>query len=358
MEINCTNVTGHGAAQVCKSLLPHLIEVFGVDNVIVSLPSTGSLTLLMQTNDLTKIKIYKRKLPLILSRFFEVTFFSLLSRSHKPLLVMGDFPHVTLRKQALFFHNLSIINSFEQGRFLKKLLFLFSRSLFKMNLHFVDIIFVQSEIVKQQLSLFSPTISSKIEVIRQPPPASLLNHKNISFNSTDRGEKLRLFYPATFYPHKNHKLINLLDEVELKSLVNVLILTISQKCFSSDLPFIELIGHIDHEEVIEQYEKADALLFLSKFESLGLPLLEAMFLGKHIICPDLPYARDLCGSGAIYFRQNDPDSLLAAIRQLKYLVDNKISCDWSEQLKYVPKDWPSVAEKMQKIFIKHNFSIS
>ena len=35
----------------------------------------------------------------------------------------------------------------------------------------------------------------------------------------------------------------------------------------------------------------DALLFLSTDESYGFPLIEAMFVGLPIICPDLPYAR-------------------------------------------------------------------
>ena len=48
---------------------------------------------------------------------------------------------------------------------------------------------------------------------------------------------------------------------------------------------------------------ADALLFLSE-KDFGFPLIEAMYLGLPIVCPDLPFARALWND-AIYFDPND-----------------------------------------------------
>jgi glycosyltransferase involved in cell wall biosynthesis len=95
----------------------------------------------------------------------------------------------------------------------------------------------------------------------------------------------------------------------------------------------------------------DALLFLSKKESYGFPLLEAMFVGLPIVCPDRPYARIICGDQAIYFDPDEPDSLLIALLNLKKKLADGWWPDWSEQLMPIPKDWKEVARKMMNIVL-------
>ena len=77
------------------------------------------------------------------------------------------------------------------------------------------------------------------------------------------------------------------------------------------------MGWISREEVGAEYSAASALLFTSEAETLGLPLLEALDRGLPAVLPDLPYARELYGEAAVYFRDPTPDSVCEAILKLK-----------------------------------------
>ena len=101
--------------------------------------------------------------------------------------------------------------------------------------------------------------------------------------------------------------------------------------------------------MIQAYSYMDALLFLSRDESYGFPLVEAMFVGLPIICPDLPYARILCGEQAIYFDPNDVASLKEAIETLKLQLDAGWWPDWTKQLTVIPASWDEVADDMLRV---------
>ena len=98
--------------------------------------------------------------------------------------------------------------------------------------------------------------------------------------------------------------------------------------------------------MLKAYHDADALLFLSKEESFGFPLIEAMYLGLPIVCPDLPFARALCGDDAIYFDPNDIESLRLAIIHLKSRLIDGWQPDWNKQIKKIPKNWATAADEM------------
>jgi glycosyltransferase involved in cell wall biosynthesis len=101
--------------------------------------------------------------------------------------------------------------------------------------------------------------------------------------------------------------------------------------------------------MLNLYRDVDGLLFLSKAESYGFPLVEAMWIGLPIICPDLPYARTLCGNEAIYFDPKDVESLQRSVLDLRSRLTNGWWPDWSEQLRSIPKNWEEVAIKMARI---------
>ena len=71
--------------------------------------------------------------------------------------------------------------------------------------------------------------------------------------------------------------------------------------------------------MIKEYKNADALLFLSSEESLGLPLIEAMAINIPIVCPNLDYSRNICGDSAFYFDLNNLDSLYDTLKALKII---------------------------------------
>jgi hypothetical protein len=71
-----------------------------------------------------------------------------------------------------------------------------------------------------------------------------------------------------------------------------------------------------------------------------------MSVGLPIVVPDLPYARVLCGSGAIYFTPGDLGSLRGALVDLHQRLATGWWPDWTDRLSRLPRDWAAVAETM------------
>lgn len=64
------------------------------------------------------------------------------------------------------------------------------------------------------------------------------------------------------------------------------------------------------------YRRARALIFASRCEGFGLPLVEAMMLGVPVIAADAAASREICGKAAVYFTQGDASALAERICEL------------------------------------------
>jgi glycosyltransferase involved in cell wall biosynthesis len=61
---------------------------------------------------------------------------------------------------------------------------------------------------------------------------------------------------------------------------------------------IHLLGYLTDEELINLYRASDALLFPTRYEGFGLPLLEAMAAECPLIATDIPVVREIVRDGA------------------------------------------------------------
>jgi glycosyltransferase involved in cell wall biosynthesis len=59
------------------------------------------------------------------------------------------------------------------------------------------------------------------------------------------------------------------------------------------------------------YRLADALIFPSRYEGFGIPVLEAGLSGVPIFCSDIPPLRATAGAAAVYFGPDDPPDQIA-----------------------------------------------
>ena len=64
---------------------------------------------------------------------------------------------------------------------------------------------------------------------------------------------------------------------------------------------------------------SDALLFTSERETLGLPLLEALYFEKPAVLPNKAYAREIYGDAGVYYDEDTPESVCRAIL---FLIDH------------------------------------
>ncbi len=88
--------------------------------------------------------------------------------------------------------------------------------------------------------------------------------------------------------------------------------------FSSD---ILLTGYFPHQNLPDLYSAADACVFPSSIEGVGLPVLEAMACGIPVACARAGALPEMAGDSAIYFDQNSPEEIAAAIERLVRLPD-------------------------------------
>jgi glycosyltransferase involved in cell wall biosynthesis len=76
---------------------------------------------------------------------------------------------------------------------------------------------------------------------------------------------------------------------------------------------LHLLEGPDDEEVSALYDRAAALLFLSRGEGFGLPLVEAAHHGTAIVCSELAVFREIAGDVATYADASDAQALADTI---------------------------------------------
>ncbi|MFS0897878.1 glycosyltransferase family 4 protein [Mycolicibacterium litorale] len=76
-------------------------------------------------------------------------------------------------------------------------------------------------------------------------------------------------------------------------------------------------GRLTDAELVWLYRNSRALVFPSKYEGFGLPVLEAQLLGCPVICSTAASLPEVGGHGALYFDPDDDRELLARIDELE-----------------------------------------
>lgn len=145
-----------------------------------------------------------------------------------------------------------------------------------------------------------------------------------------RGRK-KLFFPADEYVYKNHEILykamNLLvnGTKQLKELVLYVTLEKNNRMARDYIrkfnleEHIILTGKLSYEQVMRYYRSVDVLLFPSKVETFGMPLLESKAFGLPIIASDLDLYREVIGEynqPVVYCDYNDENKWAQAIGQL------------------------------------------
>ena len=164
------------------------------------------------------------------------------------------------------------------------------------------------------------------------------------------------FYPAQFWPHKNHVvLIEAFAQVACDYPDIKLLLSGSDK---GTLPFVRKYvdklnlldkvlfpGFVNEKEIASFYEHALALVMPTYLGPTNIPLLEARGFKCPIICSNLPGHKEILGPDAIYFPPNDVDKLSQAMRMV---LNGKLN---SRNLNDVSQT------KTQSIFTTQNFIV-
>ena len=75
-------------------------------------------------------------------------------------------------------------------------------------------------------------------------------------------------------------------------------------------------SRLSDEEMQAEYANADVLLFASKLEGFGMPIIEAQTIGVPVITSDLVPMREVAGTGALLCNPEDSQTIKACIKRV------------------------------------------
>lgn len=183
-------------------------------------------------------------------------------------------------------------------------------------------------------------------------------HKNfVDINKKYSIDGKFIFYPAQFWPHKNH--IYILDGLKLlKEKYKVKIHAVFAGSNKGNLSFVlknvselgladqvHYIGFVEDKELPYLYAQALALVMPTYFGPTNIPPLEAFVMGCPVLYSDLPGLRDQVKDAALLLDLKNPDSmcqgLLKVIEkspEINALVENgKEKIEFLEKINYIDK---------------------
>lgn len=162
------------------------------------------------------------------------------------------------------------------------------------------------------------------------------------------------FFPAQTWPHKNHAtLFRALAMLNQEGIEVPLVLSGRETADARKLRKlaarlkidnqIRWLGFVESSEVEAAYRSATCVIYPSKFEGWGMPVLEALYFRVPLVCSRIGHIPDLVGDAALLVDPDDPASLADAIRSLwcdervaERLASRAAARTWDE-------DWTDVA---------------
>lgn len=350
LRIHATNLTGMGSRRLAQALLPDLLKQSACETTLY-IPRGDEFGELARHSGAVVAEI-RRRLPNALSRFLEVTVGTNRYRGDGDLLVLGDLPLAGIADQTVLVAQAFLIQENVDADAIARAKFALLRRTFALTQGAARRFIVQTPSMREGLTKTYGIEPERIAIIGQPPPEEILHLRRSRAAATSglKARPLSLFYPSRCYPHKRHDMLcaELLDRI--RGSVGKIVLTVNPSDMTHyEHPLLDCIGEVSMARVASEYLYADALLFLSSGESYGLPLLEALWLDLPVICPDLPYARDILGENQFFFRFGDPASLAEAIERLQVELSRGWRADWAQRRKLFPQNWQEVAKRFMDV---------
>jgi glycosyltransferase involved in cell wall biosynthesis len=176
-----------------------------------------------------------------------------------------------------------------------------------------------------------------IRVIPFPTPSfAMARAGQASHSATQLPDEVSgeyLFYPAQYWPHKNH--IRLLEALQLlrrdHDWRGTIVFCGADK---GNLEFLKrrardlkveeqvrFLGFVTENELVRLYQRAFALTFVSYLGPDNLPPLEAYALGCPVIASEVEGVEEVLGNAALFVNPNSAEEIVTAVMRLKRAPD-------------------------------------
>ena len=207
--------------------------------------------------------------------------------------------------------------------------------LFQQTLTKAIAVIVDSELGKENVSRRFAVDDSRIVVQPFSPAYEVRKNSERKLgNSSVNIQKLYnfdgdyIFYPAQFWPHKNH--VYILDGLKiLQEKYQISLNVLFSGADKGNLEYVKsyalklgvsnkvhFIGFVDNEIVPELYIQSLALVMPTYFGPTNLPPLEAFSLGVPVLYSDKAGLREQVGDAALLMDLSDPHSLADSLKML------------------------------------------
>ena len=321
LYIHATNIHQGGG----KSLLWSIIE---------ALPSSGSVVLVLDSrmplpSGIPESVQIKKVMPSILQRVRAERWLAKNVQSQDVVLCFGNLPPLfKLRgRTVVFVQNRYLIDNVKLDKLPLKVRLRISIE----RLWLAKKIANASEFIVQ-----TPTMKKLLEIkMRGMKSVRILPFMEKSSGSVrslvqtkEQKNDFDFVYAASGEPHKNHhRLVEAWCLLAEDGLFPSLVITLDEQYFTSLCDSIyEMktkyrlnivnMGCLSHNDILDLYKKAGALIYPSSFESFGLPLIEARQADLPILAAELDYVRDLLDPEQTF----NPDSPMSISRAVKRFI--------------------------------------
>lgn len=233
----------------------------------------------------------------------------------------------------------------------------------KIRLRKADHLIFETEVMRQR-AMDSGLICNESSVLA-PSPTSFLRHSPIPAYTGI----LRILFLAGMAPHKNlWRLPEVLPKLQKMDLNVEFFLSATKEQFIKHCPYpiphssLKLIdkyfcflGHIPQNMIQTVYDQCSVVGNISDLESFSNNYMEAWLSGRPILASDRDFAREICGSTAIYVEPHDPESILQGLMQLQQILNNinELNNEFQTRLAVLPSLPQRIEVISSIIFSKH-----
>ena len=361
--ISGVNITEAGPLSILKDCLCFLENNFSDKYNIIALVNDRNLI------NIDKINYYefpKSKKHWLNRIYYEYIYFRELSRKIKPYLwfSLHDITaNVSAGIRAVYCHNpapfydLSLKEAWLEPKF--ALFNKFYKFLYRINIKKNDFVVVQQHWLREE---FKRVFRLTNKIVVAYPVIEQMDLPSRIFNRNPAG-KVVFFYPSFPRVFKNFELVceaaKRLNENGTGNFEVYLTLNGSETRYSRHIynkyrqvPSLRFMGVQTREKVFEYYEQADCLIFASKLETCGLPVIEFKLFDKPILLADLRHCHEALGAynKARFF---DPCNPVELSGLMKAVIDNSITYERTAAVK-VEEPFARNWETLFKILLKED----
>jgi glycosyltransferase involved in cell wall biosynthesis len=187
-------------------------------------------------------------------------------------------------------------------------------------------IIVQTNVMKKAVNRIFTSKVKKISVV--PPvivPIEYGNKDTSPFTEMKQSNRMHWLYVGNDSPYKNLSIIRKVSEIAIERkdkwlfhFVGTAKKPIWENAITRWYPYVQA------DDLRSAYEYSSAVIMPSLSETVGLPMIEALFAGRPVVAADLEYAHEICGSYARYFNPNSVEDLYGTLKSLSKSDINQV----------------------------------